>query len=142
MEITALVHDITVSLVPLLPYLLKAGEAAAEEAGKNLAGAAWDQVKELWAMLRPRVESRPAALEAARDAAMAPKDDDAQATLRFQLKKLFSEDENFAQTVQDWWERTSLASINVSSMGVRNVAIGGDVKKSTVITGDQNSIKT
>lgn len=141
MDITALVNDVTASMVPLLPYLFKAGESAAEEAGKNLAGAAWEEVKKLWGMLRPRIEAKPAALEAAHEASMAPEDEDTQAALRLQLKKLFTEDANLAQSVHDWLESTSLTRIDVSSSGSRNVAIGGDVKKSTIVTGNRNSVK-
>jgi hypothetical protein len=79
-------------LAPFLPYLLKMGEKAAEEAGKKLGEAAWEQAKALWSRLRSQVESKPAALEAVKDLADAPDDADAQAALRFQLKKLLTED--------------------------------------------------
>ena len=36
-------------LAPFLPYLLKAGEKAAEEAGRRLGAAAWEQAQALWA---------------------------------------------------------------------------------------------
>ncbi len=35
MDVTTLAKDLAVFLTPFLPYLLKAGEKAAEEAGKN-----------------------------------------------------------------------------------------------------------
>ena len=38
MDIDALASSVTTALVPLLPYLLKAGEKAAEETGKTVAG--------------------------------------------------------------------------------------------------------
>lgn len=38
MDIGALASSLTTALVPLLPYLLKAGEKAAEETGKTVAG--------------------------------------------------------------------------------------------------------
>jgi len=88
MDMTTLVKDLAVLLTPLLPYLLKAGEKAAEEAGKKLGGDAWDRAKALWAKLRPKVEAKPAAQEAVQDAAAAPNDKDMQAALRLQLRKL------------------------------------------------------
>ncbi len=39
-------------LAPFLPYLLKAGEKAAEEAGKKLGEAAWERAKGLWGKLK------------------------------------------------------------------------------------------
>ncbi len=142
MEITALVHDITVSMMPLLPYLFKAGEAAAEEAGKNLAGAAWDELKKLWGMLRPKIEAKPVALEAAHEAAVAPDDKDAQAALRFQLKKLLTEDPALAAAVDQWWEQAKRSGIEMTIHGNRNIAVGGQVDKSTLVTGDHNVVKS
>ena len=79
-------------LAPFLPYLLKAGEKAAEEAGRKLGAAAWEQAQALWARLRPKVEARPALKEAVADAAANPRDEDALAALRLQLRKLLEED--------------------------------------------------
>jgi hypothetical protein len=45
MDITTLAKDVTLFLTPFLPYLLKAGEKAAEEAGKKLGGDAWERAK-------------------------------------------------------------------------------------------------
>ena len=61
MDVTTLAKDLVVFLTPFLPYLLKAGEKAAEEAGKKFGGDAWDRAKGLWAKLRPKVEAKPAA---------------------------------------------------------------------------------
>src|SRR5262245_53881279 len=40
MDIPRIAHSLTTYLLPFLPYLLKAGEQAAEETGKKLAGEA------------------------------------------------------------------------------------------------------
>lgn len=40
MDIPTIAHNLTTFLIPFLPYLLKAGEKAAEEAGKKLGEAA------------------------------------------------------------------------------------------------------
>ena len=72
------------SIVPLLPYLLKAGEKAAEETGKAVAGQGWEWTRSLWTKLKPEVEAKPATLEAAQDVAHAREDEDA-AKVREQL---------------------------------------------------------
>ena len=65
MDISALANSLTAALVPLLPYLLKAGEKAAEETGKAVAGQSWEWAKSLWTKLKPKVESNSEALAAA-----------------------------------------------------------------------------
>jgi hypothetical protein len=47
MDIPALAQDLTTLLGPFLPYLLKAGENAAEETGKQISTEAWERVKHL-----------------------------------------------------------------------------------------------
>lgn len=138
MDIGALASSVTTALVPLLPYLLKAGEKAAEETGKTVAGQSWEWAKSLWTKLKPKVEAKPAALEAAQDVAQAPTDEDLQTALRVQLKKLLTEDQSLAEEVSRWLEQGKAAGINISVSGERNVAIGGNVNSSTIVTGDQN----
>jgi len=87
-------------LAPFLPYLLKAGEKAAEEAGRKLGAAAWEQAQALWARLRRKVEARPALKEAVADAAANPRDEDALAALRLQLRKLLEEDPALQEEVR------------------------------------------
>ena len=138
MDIGALASSLTAALVPLLPYLLKAGEKAAEETGKTVAGQGWEWGKSLWSKLKPKVEAKPDALEAAQDIAQSPDDQDAQAAFRRQLKKLLTEDQSLAEEVRRWLEQGKAAGINVSVSGERNVAVGGSITGSTIITGDQN----
>lgn len=142
MDIGALASSLTTVLVPLLPYLLKAGEKAAEETGKTVAGQSWEWAKSLWTKLKPKVEAQPAALEAAQDAAQAPGDEDLQTSFRVQLKKLLTEDQALAEEVSRCLDQGRAAGINVSAIGERSVAIGGDVKSSTIITSDQNKVKS
>ncbi len=141
MDIGALANSVTTALVPLLPYLVKAGEKAAEETGKAVAGQSWEWTKSLWTKLKPKVEAKEAALEAAHDVARAPEDEDAQAAFRQQLKKLLTEDQSLAEEVSRWLEQGKAAGINVSAGGERSVAIGGNVKGSTIVTGDKNKVK-
>ena len=141
MDIGTLAGSVTTALVPLLPYLLKAGEKAAEETGKTVAGESWEWAKSLWTKLKLKVEAKEAALEAAQDVAESPEDEEAQVALRRQLKKLLTEDQSLAEDVSRWLEQGKAAGINVSVAGERNVAIGGSVTGSTIITGDQNKVK-
>ena len=139
-DIGALASSLTMVLGPLLPYLLKAGEKAAEETGKTVAGASWEWAQSLWTKLKPKVETNPAALVAAQDVAQAPGDEDLQVVLRVQLKKLLTEDQSLAEEVSRLLEQGKAAGINVSAVGERSVAIGGDVKGSTIVTGDRNKV--
>jgi hypothetical protein len=142
MDIGALASSLTTALVPLLPYLLKAGEKAAEETGKTVADQSLEWAKSLWAKLKPKVDAKPAALEAAQDAARTANDEDAQAALRVQLKKLLAEDQSLAEEVSRWLEQGKAAGIIVTASGERSVAIGGDVKGTTIVTGDRNKVKS
>ncbi|HYV13370.1 MAG TPA: hypothetical protein VE980_20870 [Pyrinomonadaceae bacterium] len=136
MDIGAMASSLTTVLVPLLPYLLKAGEKAAEETGNAVAGQSWEWVKSVWTRLKPKVEAKPAALEAAQDVALSPEDQDAQAALRIQLRKLLTEDQSLADEVSRWLEQGKAAGITVIASGERSVAIGGDAKDNTIVTGD------
>jgi len=142
MDIGALASSLTTALVPLLPYLLKAGEKAAEETGKTVAGQSWEWGKSLWSKLKPGVEAKPAALEAVQDVAHAPEDEDLQAALRVQLKKLLTEDQSLAEEVSRWLEQGKAAGNIVTASGERSVAIGGDAKGNTIVTGDRNKVKS
>lgn len=96
LDIAALASTLTGLLVPALPYLVKFGEQAGTEASKKIGVDAWEQAKTLWDKLRPHFEKKPAAQEAANDVADDPVSEDAQAALRQQLKKLLTEDSDFA----------------------------------------------
>ena len=138
MDIGALASSLTTALVPLLPYLLKAGEKAAEETGKAVGSQSLEWAKSLWTKLKPKVEANPIALGAAQYAAQTPDDEDGKAALRLQLKLLLTEDQALAEEVSRWLEQGKAAGNIVTASGERSVAIGGDVKGSTINTGDRN----
>jgi len=137
MDIGALATSLTTALVPLLPYLLKAGEKAAEETGKTVANQTLEWGKSLWSKLKLEVEAKPEALEAAQDIAQNSDDQDAQAAFRRQLRKLLTEDQSLAEEVSRWLEQGKAAGNTVTVSGERNIAIGGDAKGNTFVTGDQ-----
>jgi len=139
MDINALASSLTTALVPFLPYLLKAGEKAAEETGKKAVDQSLEWAKSIWTKLKPGVEAKPEALEAAQDIAQSPDDQDAQAAFRRQLKKLLTEDQSLAEEVSRWLEQGKAAGNTVSVSGERNIAIGGDAKGNTFVTGDHQA---
>ena len=141
MDIGALASSLTTALVPLLPYLLKAGEKAAEETGKAVGSQSLEWAKSMWSKLQPKVEAKPAALEAAQDAAQTPDDQFAQAALRQQFKKMLEADQSLAEEVSRWLEQGKAAGITATASGDRSVAIGGDAKGNTIITGDRNRVR-
>jgi len=138
-DISALAREVTLRLIPLLPYLLKRGNKAAEETAKTVAGETWDQLKDIWAKLGPKIEAKPSALEAVHDAVEFPEDEDIQAVLRMQVKKLLSQDEDLAQALARLLDNMH-ASGHVVTSGNRSVAIGGSITGSSIITGDANII--
>jgi hypothetical protein len=140
LDVVTLAKESATFLAPFLPYLLKAGANFTEEAGKKLGeqigGGAWERVKALWAKLQPKVEAKPATQEAVKDVAAEPQNEDAQAALRQQLKKLFEEDKTLADNVLKLFEDAKKEGVNVAALGERAVAIGGNVSGSTIITGN------
>jgi hypothetical protein len=142
MDISSLASSLTTVLGPLLPYLLKAGEKVADETTNAVADQGLEWAKSIWAKLEPKVEAKEAALEAAQDVADAPEDEEAQIALRRQLKKLLTEDQSLAEEVSRWLDQGKAAGITVTASGERSVAIGGDAKGNTIVTGDQNKVKS
>ena len=104
---------LTTFLAPFLPYLLKQGERAGEAAVDHLGAAAWRQAQALWKRLRPTVEDKEAAKEAAEDVA-----------LQLQLRKLLADDPDLAAALQELLDdgrRTGVMADNGA------VVIGGSV---------------
>jgi len=131
-------------LAPFLPYLLKgvklAGQEAAKKLGEKAGEQSLDHAKALWEKLRPKVEAKPAALEAVQDAAERPDDEDALAALRLQLKKLLAEDQPLAQELARLLQQAQAGGRTVTASGNRSVAIGGNVTGSVIVTGDNNKV--
>ncbi len=140
MDVTVLSNELVAVLVPFLPYLLQIGKKTAEAAGQEFGAEAWEHARGLWARLRGKVEERPAALEAVRDAAEAPDDDDARAALRLQLRKLLAGDEALVGDLRRLLDERPGAgsSMTVTARGERSIAVGGDVTDSRLVTGDRN----
>jgi len=135
MDIAAL----TAFLAPFLPYLVKAGQTVAEEAGKVVGEQAWSHAQALWERLRPKVEEKAAAKEAAADVAQQPDDEEARIALKRQLEKLLAEDDVLAADVGRLWADAKAANV-VTASGERSVAVGDSVRDSTIVTGDNAKI--
>ena len=86
----------------------------------------------MWNKLWPKIENKPAALEAAEDLARMPDDTDAQGAFSLQLKKMFAEDQELARGVAEFFVDSS---IHIRASGERSVA-ANNVSNSIVNTGD------
>jgi hypothetical protein len=129
MEITTL----TAFLSLFLPSLLKLGSKALEKATESASGkfgeAAFAKAQAIWDKLGPKVEAKEAAKEAAIDVANNPDDQDLQAALRVQLKKLLEQDEELFKAIEqilkaDAPDGTAGTQIVQNVTGDRNQVIG------------------
>lgn len=98
---------LTAFLAPFLPTLMKLGgkvldvavTKSGETAGTQLTEKALNKASAIWEKLFPKVEAKESAKEAAEDVAKAPTDEDAQAALRLQLKKILEADPALAEAI-------------------------------------------
>ena len=126
-------------LAPALPYLLRAGEHAAAEASDALGRLSWEHAKRLWDRLGAAFGDRPAAQEAAEDAAAAPDYADTRVALARQLRKVMAADPELERDVEALFAEARQAGVVVAA-GERSVAIGRDAKNSIIVTGDDVSV--
>jgi hypothetical protein len=140
MDVSMLATELTTALAPFVPFLVQMGQRSAEEAGRRLGEDAWEQAKALWARLSGRLEERPAAIEAVREAAETPDDADVRAALEVQLRRVLTADAGLAEEVRrlmaDWPARPGPTTVATAG-GERSIAVGGDVRHSTLRTGDE-----
>ncbi len=134
MEVAAL----AAFLAPFLPYLVKAGETFADKAATAFGEDAWEFARKLWGKLRPKVEEKEAAKEAAGDVAAAPDDPRAKAALELQLEKLLAGDPELAKELSSLWQQAAAAKI-VSASGDRSIAVGGNAS-GIFVTGDHDDV--
>lgn len=135
MDIAAFTNDLTTYLIPALPYLVKVGEGAVTETGKKLLGGAWDSTKALWDRVWTKVETKPAALEAAQDLSAAANDPDLQGAWRTQLKKLLTDDPNFATEVEQLFNKAKEAFGSQVTATHGGNAFGDNASGNIAITG-------
>ncbi len=132
MDAKLLADALVTTLAPALPFLVSGGKELVEEAGKALNV---ELVKKLWGKLRPRVEEKPAAAEAAQEVARAPEDGDALGALRIQLRKILESDPALAAELAGLVEaggtrityQGQVQGAGTLVQGSGNVAAGRDV---------------
>ena len=145
MDITtvqAIANGVIVVLAPALVKVVAAAGGpivdAGEELAKALGQAAGEETAALIRAISRKFEGDVAAETALADFAQTPEDDDAQASLRHQLKKALQADETFLQELRELLEDESASSPGtqtVTASGERSVAVGRDVN-APIITGD------
>jgi hypothetical protein len=128
--------SLTIFLAPFLSALI---QGAVGEAAQDMGQDAWRFAKALWAKLRPSVEAKESAIEAARDVAGDPFDQRALGAFEIQLQKLLSADPQLAAAVEQLWRQAE--SANVVVVGARGVGIVGNVSGANIVTGDGNTIQ-
>lgn len=138
METAELAKQVGAFLTPFLPALLAGSQDGLKQAAEKLGKGTVEQAERLWRRLWPGLEQRPAAVEAAQEAAKAPNDGDAQAALRLQLRKLLTEQPALASEVEQLFEQARRSGAVTAAQ--RGVAIGGDASGNIIVTGDQNTI--
>jgi hypothetical protein len=123
-------------LAPFLPMLLGLGQKAIEKGAEKLGEkGAEGLVGKMWQMLKPKVEAKPAAIEAAADVAKAPENVRAIASLEHQLEKILEAPENADLAAEI--AKLLAESENVKS-GKFNVTIGDDAIIGAI--GDRNTV--
>jgi hypothetical protein len=122
-------------LAPALPVLMGLGQKAIEKGAEKLGEKGVEGlVGQIWQRLKPKVEAKPAAIEAAADVAKAPEDEDAIASLRQQLKKILEDPENADL-------KAEIAKLLDESDEVKSGKYGVVVKDSNVgAIGDKNTV--
>jgi hypothetical protein len=116
---------LTAFLAPFLPYLVQKVEKGAEKAIDSFGAAAWERAQALWGKLRPKVEAKEGAREAAEGVAKSPTDDAARGALQFQLRALLQADPDLAAELERMIREAQQAGV-MSDNGA--VVIQGDVR--------------
>jgi len=133
-------------LAPCLPFLLNLGNQAVAGAAPKLGEDVWQKAIAIWGKLQPKVEAKAATLEAARDVANDPEDEDLQTVLRVQLKKILAEEPALAAEIAQILSEKSVTGrvgnhIQQDVSGTGNQVIGkmaGNAKAIGQVQGNVN----
>jgi hypothetical protein len=112
-------------LPPFLPYLLRAGEKAAEEAGRKLGAAAWEQAQALWARLRRKKNVE----QVAQTAAALPDNQALREALREEIARALAEDPALREEVTAIYSRVEVRDVKRSGKVTGVKATGKSPKK-------------
>ncbi|MBW4595719.1 MAG: hypothetical protein KME46_23135 [Brasilonema angustatum HA4187-MV1] len=123
-------------LAPCLPFLMTVGNKAVEGASQKLGEDVWTKAKSVWALLQPKVETKPMAKGAAEELVNSPSDTDALDIFQKQLKKLLDEDKTLAAQIT----RLMQSDEEVISKAVNtfNQTISGNDNVVQNVTGNNN----
>jgi hypothetical protein len=131
LDTVALAKIVTSLLAPAIPYLIKGGEQAWGEASKKIGADTWGLAKTIWMKFASPSKSKPngeekttEVIKAATEVANNPSDEDAQAALRFQIKKLLTEDSELSLEI-DKVLKEAKASSSQTSIRIGGVDISG-----------------
>jgi len=136
-NVLELAQKIAAFLMPLLPYLLKVGDKAAEEVGKKIGGEGWERAKALWGKLRHKKNVE----QVAQTVAALPDNQALREALREEIARALQEDGALREEIARLWGEAEAAGVTVTAIGDRSVAIGGDVSGSVILTGDRNRVE-
>jgi hypothetical protein len=109
-------------LAPVLPYLLGKVEGAADKAVDAFGDEAWKRVRAVWIKLRPKVEEKEGAREAAEALGRDPEDETARGALQFQLRTLLRADPEMAAEIEQLLQEGQRAGV-INNEGV--IVYGG-----------------
>jgi hypothetical protein len=148
LDAAALAKMVTSLLVPAIPYLLKGGEQAWGEASKKIGTDTWEWAKAIWTKLISRSKSKPdreekttEIVKAATEVANNPSDDDAQAALRLQIKKLLTDDPELGLEIEKSLNEVKKSSTQTSiRIGGVDISGGANVTNSGSIVGGNQTI--
>jgi len=141
LDVSALARMVTSLLAPSIPYLLKGGEQAWEEASRKIGTDTWELTKAIWTRLVSGSKLQPdgndktiEVIKAATEVAHSPSDEDAKAALRLQIKKLLTNDpelgveiEKFLNEVKNSSAQTNIRIGGVDIFGQANVTNQGNI---------------
>jgi hypothetical protein len=109
-------------LAPFLSQLLAGAGEQVQEIGGEAVQAVCKHAKKVWDRLRPAVEAKEGAKEAATDVAAQPDDGDLQTALKVQLKKLLEADAAMASDLA-----SLLEDAHRDGVDQRSIKVAGDV---------------
>lgn len=142
LDAATLARMVTSLLAPAIPFLLKGSEQAWGEASKKIGTDTWEWAKAIWTKLVSRSktklggeEKNTEIVKAATEVADNPSDEDAQAALRFQIKKLLTDDPELGLEIEKALNEAKNSSIQTS------IRIGGiDISGGATVTNSGNII--
>jgi hypothetical protein len=147
LDTVALAKIITSLLSPAIPYLIKGGDQAWGEASKKIGADTWELTKTIWMKFassksKPNGEEKTIeVIKAATEVANNPSDEDAQAALRFQIKKLLTEDPELSLEIYKVLNEAKASSSQTSiRIGGVDISGGANVTNSGNIVGGNQTI--